>query len=242
MDKSAILAAAIVAALLLAGCTIYVPQTIIGSGKTVTLERDESGFNRVVIGSAFRAEITRSEGYSVSLTVDQNVVPYLDISAQGDTLRISIRPGLVLAGSTGPLEARIAMPALRALELSGATRATISGFESADPLDASVSGASRLEGDIEAGDVRLDISGASRVTLRGRGDDLRLEASGASQADLEQFVVTNGTVELSGASRATVNATGRLDVEASGASHLRYAGGPVLGSVKTSGASTIQPQ
>jgi hypothetical protein len=45
---------------------------------------------------------------------------------------------------------------------------------------------------------------------------------------------------VSGASQATVHSAGRLDVRASGASKLFYVGQPTLGSVDSSGASTIQ--
>jgi hypothetical protein len=44
----------------------------------------------------------------------------------------------------------------------------------------------------------------------------------------------------SGASTATVNASGTLDAEASGASHVRYLGSPTLGNVEVSGASSVE--
>jgi hypothetical protein len=50
----------------------------------------------------------------------------------------------------------------------------------------------------------------------------------------------NVDVEASGASRAEVNASGRLDAEASGASTVLYSGDPTLGRTNTSGASTIR--
>jgi len=95
---------------------------------------------------------------------------------------------------------------------------------------------------METGDVRLGASGASRITLSGKGRKMALEISGASQGNLQDFVVADAAVELSGASRATVNATGKLDADVSGASALRYTGNPTMGSVKSSGASTIQPK
>jgi Putative auto-transporter adhesin, head GIN domain len=245
MSKSGVLMAATLttaAALLLGGCTLYVPQAIVGSGTTVAVQKDLSGFSKIAAGSAFRVDVSQSDGYSVVINVDEKVVPYLDVSVQGDTLRISLRPGLAMAGATGPLEAKVTMPKLTGLNLGGATQTTVGGFKSGDPLDAEVSGASRLEGSIDTGDVRFQVSGASRVTLSGKGQKMTLEASGASQGNLEQFVVSEAKVELSGASRATVNVTGHLDVNVSGASNLRYTGSPTMGSVQSSGASTIQPK
>jgi hypothetical protein len=245
MSKSGVLMATTflaATAVVLGGCSIYVPQAIVGSGKTVEIQKDFSGFSKIAAGSAFRVDVSQSDGYSVVISVDEKVVPYLDVTVQGDTLRISLRPGLAIAGATGPLEAKVSMPKLTGLTLSGATQTTVAGFKSADPLDAEVSGASRLEGSIETGDVRFQVSGASRVTLSGKGQQMTLEASGASQGNLEQFAVSDAKVELSGASRATVNVTGNLDVNVSGASTLRYTGSPTMGTVQSTGASTIQPK
>jgi hypothetical protein len=227
---------------LIAGCTSFVPQTITGSGKSVTVQKDLTGFSKVSAGSAFRIDVSQSDSYSVVITVDEKVVPYLDVTVQGDTLRIYLRPGLAISGASGPMDAKVTMPKLTGLDLSGATHATVGGFKSSDRLDTDVSGASRLDGSVETGDVRFQLSGASRVTLSGKGQKMTLGASGASQANLEEFAVTEAKVELSGASRATVNVTGKLDVNVSGASNLRYTGNPALGSVQSSGASTIQPR
>jgi len=207
-----------------------------------TVQEDLSGFSKIDASSAFQVSITQSEDYSVVITVDEKVVPYLDVTVQGDTLRIAVRPGLTLGIGAFPLNAKVSMPRLTGLELSGATRTSITGFKSGENLDANVSGASQLTGDVEAGNVRFGISGASRMTLQGKGQSMNLDASGASQANLQDFQVGNADVQVSGASRATVNATGKLNVDASGASQVRYGGSPALGTVKSSGSSSIQPQ
>jgi len=242
MNTLGVLGMTVVVAVLLAGCTLSGPQSLVGSGNRVTVEKDLSGFSKIQASSAFQVGITQSEDYSVVITVDEKVEPYLDVTVQGDTLRIAVRPGLTLAGAAFPLNAKVSMPRLTGLDLSGASRATVSGFKSEDSLDAVLSGASGLDGQMETGDVRLGASGASRITLSGKGQKMALELSGASQGNLQDFLVTDAAVELSGASRATVNATGKLDADVSGASALRYMGNPTMGSVKSSGASTIQPK
>jgi hypothetical protein len=244
MSKSSVFGTATLAtlALMLAGCAIQGPQTLVGSGNRVTVEKDLSGFTKIDVSSAFQVAVTRSEDYSVIITVDQKIEPYLDVTVQGDTLRIAVRPGMTLGVGAFPLQAKVTMPRLTGLELSGASRATVGGVKSGDGLGAKISGASQLEGDIEAGDVRFDVSGASRVALSGVGRKMALEASGASQANLADFAVSEAAVEVSGASKATVNVSGKLDANVSGASTLRYVGDPTLGSVKSSGASSIRPQ
>lgn len=212
---------------------------VAASGKPVTVIEDYAGFTKVDVGSAFRAEINQSSEYGVEITIDENLRDYLDVRVEGDTLRIGLRPGLTFTSGSDQLSAMITMPALEALTLSGAARANVKGFESNDAFRAELSGASKLQGDLSAGDVQMEASGASNASLRGQGDALNLEASGASSVDLSQFMVNDADVRLSGASQAQVNMNGTLDADLGGASKLTYEGEVKLGQLETSGSSNI---
>ena len=109
-------------------------------------------------------------------------------------------------------------------------------------LNVDASGASRLSGDIEAADARFDVSGASRVTLTGSAEDVVIDASGGSTVDLANLPVTHAFVEARGASRVTVNPSVRLDVDASGGSHVTYLGSPTLGTIDSSSDSSVEPE
>jgi hypothetical protein len=216
-----------------------VGQTVTGSGKLVTLEQPNQGFSRVEFSHAFQADVTQGESYSIVITVDDNLERYLQVSQTGDTLKIGFQPGL-LSLRNATMRARLTMPELTGIVGSGATQIRIDGFESSKDLRVEVSGASTLRGEIDSGYLRADVSGASRLELAGRGQDGRINVSGASQANLANFRMQNVDVQASGASRAEVYASGRLDAEASGASTVLYSGDPTLGRTNTSGASTIR--
>ncbi len=211
-----------------------------GSGNVVVQEMDFAGFTSVEAANAFRVEITQAESFSVSVRVDDNLLDRVDVSKSDETLSIRLDPGLSLTGDV-TLEATITMPDLEGLELSGASVAVISGFRSSGQLDILLSGASRVEGDVEAGEVEIGASGASTAALEGSAASLTIDGSGASSFDLDGLTVDTAAVELNGASSATVNARERIDpVKLSGASHLRYVGEPSLGDVQTSGSSTLE--
>ena len=246
--------AVLVVAVLASGCLLGV---VTGSGNLIAKEMDFSDFTRVEVGSAFEVEIIQADSYHVSVTADDNLFDYITVAKEGDTLKIALKPSYSYGSLT--LRARVTMPNLYALDLSGATKGTVSGFDSSADLDLDlsgasslamsdmsaqdieleVSGASRVTGNIAAGDAEFDVSGASTVTLAGSANDIDIEASGASHVGLGDFPVNNAEVNLSGASRATVNVSGRLDVDLSGASHLSYIGEPTMGEISMSGSSTM---
>jgi hypothetical protein len=215
-------------------------QSTPASGDVVTQQFDLADFTAVQAANAFAVDIVQADSFSVTVRVDNDLLDRLDVSKDGDTLRLRLEPRDGVEGDV-TLEASITMPDLDSLELSGATRANVSGFSSTGPLSIELTGASRLDGDLEAGSVDMEASGASRVALEGSATDLSVRSSGASSLDLADFLVDTADIELSGASDATVNVRERIDgVDVSGASTLRYMGDPELSDVSSSGASTVE--
>lgn len=231
------------AALALLACSVAVPSLsgVTGSGDVVSLDQAVSDFDRVVISNAFHTTITQGDAYAVVIRIDDNLQEHLQVEQQGRTLSIGLDadPGFGFMNST--LEADITMPSLVGLEASGAVQVVLVGFVVDGDLALEASGASRIEGELEAGAVDLNLSGASSASLTGAAQSLAANASGASTADLGDFQAVDVSVVASGASTATVQASGTLDAEATGASHVTYFGDPTLRDVEVSGASTVEP-
>ena len=229
----AVLVAALLVSAIFTGCR----GTFFGSGNLETRQYVLSDFSRVEVGSAFDFEIIQSGSYSVSVTADDNAFEHIEVAKRGDTLKISMKTFPSIGSST--LEAVVTLPQLRGLVISGASDGYVTGFSSTENIEIGVSGASKVAGDITAGDAEFDVSGASTVRLEGSADDMDANVSGASSFKLGDFMVNDADVVFSGASSGTVNVTGRLDANLSGASKLEYIGEPTMGDINTSGASTL---
>ena len=215
--------------------------SLTGSGNVVAREEAIFDFDKVDISHSFVVDIKQGEAFSVIIRVDDNLVEQLQVEKFGSTLKIGLKPGISIVRNA-TLEAEVTMPKLTGLDLSGASNATISGFKSTKNLTVDLSGASSLRGDIGAGDISINLSGSSNANMTGSGGNLTLDASGSSDVDLSDFPVTDAKIDTSGASTVTVNASGRLDVEASGASDVYYLGEPSMGTIETSGASSVEPR
>ena len=242
MAKLVVVLSALLALSTLSGCMMSGGPQVVGSGRPATQEYDLSGFTKVDVGSAFEVEIAAADDYAVAVTVDDNLVEYLEVLVDGDTLRIGLKPRLGLGLRNMTLRARIAMPNIEGIDLSGATRGRVSGFGRSELIEVDVSGASQLRGELSANEMRIEASGASRVELIGATGPLEAKASGASELRLQDLSSDDTRVEVSGASTIIVNATGALTGEASGASTVRYKGTPASVNVESSGASTVRPQ
>ena len=207
-----------------------------------TKEFQIKDFAGIEIGGSFEVEIIRADSYSVSLSAEEGLFRNLDVSKDGSTLRIGHSRHIGWRAELTRPRARITMPVLKELMLSGATRVTVSGFSSSEAFKLSQSGASSLSGDITAGNAQFELSGASRARLTGTAKDVIINASGANHMDLGAFSVHNVSARLSGASRITVKMDGRLDARLSGVSHFNYTGNPTMGNIRTSGASRLSKE
>jgi hypothetical protein len=230
-------------AVLMIGCVPEDQQVVVsGSGAVVTQERALSGFDRVQAGQSFQVDIRQGEKFGVVVHIDEELVEYLEVTKRGDTLRISLRPDYSYQTGNATMQAEVTMPELTGLDLSGASRATVTGFESGKALGVELSGSSSLRGTIRAGDTTVDVSGSSQVTLDGSARDLTVRASGSSAVNLSDFPAADASVQSSGASEVRVSVNGRLQVNASGASQVSYHGDPTLTRVETSGSSSLSQE
>lgn len=230
-----------------------------------TKQFNVSGFNRIHVKFAMEIEILRADSFSVNVSGNETQVNNININQEGEKLTISYNINLmsIFAAPFSRMHARITLPDLRELSISGSARGVVKGFNSPnefalfvsgasrlDFADMSVgdmkwdlSGASRIDGEIKAaGDIDVRISGASRIDLKGSGRDIIVDATGASHMDLDDFTVRNAKFRLSGASHCTINLNGKLDAILDGASRVEYGGQPSLGEVRVTGASTLKPK
>jgi hypothetical protein len=247
----------VISGTLLAGCI----RVDIGddSGSAVTKEYDFTGFTGIEVGYAFKVDITPSDNYSITITINEKIADRLNVSKSGDILKIGFKDTFFNFHSRP--RAVITLPDLQYLDLSGAAEGNVKGFRSSHDFDLHLSGASSLDIDMETGGFEaeisggsrasgylktassnIELSGASRITLTGSGGDIKLDVSGASTADLQNYAVGNADIELSGAGQADMDISGRLNADLSGASRLEYGGKPTLGSIEISGGSSLKPR
>lgn len=208
------------------------------SGNDVAIEYDFADFTEVDLATAFDGTVTQNASYGIVIQIDENFVDYLNVKKSGNRLKIYLDSSHSYEDAT--LQADITLPDLEGLLLSGAARAEISGFDFNHDIDFRLSGASRASGTIKTGGLSANVSGASRLVIEGDGDGLDINASGASKVELGDFTSQDADLTVSGASHVTVNLSGTLDANISGASTLRYHGNPTMGKISTSGASTIK--
>jgi len=190
-----------------------------------------------------KVEVKQGEAFAVAVEADEEAIKDVKASVADGKLTAKLEPrwghiGLLFKGASSP-KLTVTMPELRYLELAAATRGEITGFSGAGYFQAILAGASSLSGDIVCKELKLEGGAASHFVLSGSAEKAEIELSAASNANLEKMALGDTRIKLGGASTLTVNMSGRLDADVSGASSLRWLGTPALGDVKITGASSF---
>lgn len=201
-----------------------------------------SGFDRLSLGSAFEINVTKGD-FSVKVEGRKEDLEDLEANVSSGKLRIGYKNSNSMQNNNRKrVIVTIAMPTLRAIDFSGATRSKIAGFNDLKTLDVELSGASKCDIDVKAEKVVLNISGATVLDLVGSADRMEGEISGATSMRAYDFPVKEVDLDVSGASTVKVNASKKIDLDVSGASNVRYKGGSNSVRSSTSGASSVRSE
>ena len=200
--------------------------------------------------------VTKSNSFSVVATVDDNVREHIEVNKSGDTLVIRVKSNRAFRSAT--LEAKVTMPDVSKIDLSGGSEVEVKGFDSTTPLRIKISGGSHMNGSINAGDIDLNLSGGSHfdlsgsadsleanlsggshVTISGSAENIVIKGSGGSHFNLEEYSVEDADINLSGGSHADVNVEGTINADLTGGSKVIYIGQPTMGNINVSWDSEI---
>lgn len=187
-----------------------------GSGNTTTEKRNVAGFDSVEVSGVFQVDIVAGKDFSVEVQADDNIVPLVTTEVSGSTLHIGLDKRV---NSRGDMIVRITAPNIREVESSGVSKITASGIKN----DA----------------FTIKSSGASKMTVAGETAKLSIDVSGAGKVDAEDLKAVDADVDASGACHVSLNVSGSLKTDASGASHITYTGDPKTVDNHQSGVGSV---
>jgi hypothetical protein len=215
--------------ILLSGCSLNpLRPDIDGSGTILTQEWEVSDFDRISLEGVGELIVTQGEEESLSVTTDDNIMPYIDVDVRQDTLVLgftSAARNRSISPSDG-IQYNVVVKDLSRLDLAGAGNLSIDGLET-DMLHLEVSGAGQLSIlDLAADELVVRLTGASSVIVSGevKGQDISLTGAGNYYAP--DLLTETTIIDITGIGNATVWATETLDVDISSIGTVLYYGSP----------------
>jgi Putative auto-transporter adhesin, head GIN domain len=221
--------------LALSACTL-----VVGNGNRTSEAQTVGAFSKIDVGSILNATVGPGSR-SVTVTTDQNLQQYVEVSVVGDTLRLRTTSDVSFSGGLGSLrsiDVAVTNDLLEAITASGsadviAAATPVTTF----PIDAS--GSSNVQvTSLSATNLQVTATGSSDVTVSGTATNGILIAKGSSDVDTKGVSLQTADLELSGSSDLRSSVSTTLTGNLSGDSSATVTGNPAS-SVNRTGDSDL---
>jgi hypothetical protein len=207
-----------------------------GSGKQISETRKTEEFRRIDVSGGFKVNLKQDSSNSLTINADDNLLKYIKTSVEGGRLRIYTKRNLC---NSGQITVNVGFRTLDELKGSGAIEFVSDGKVNTQDLHIELSGACKVNMELNADNVRTEGSGATEIMLKGQASSHNIELSGTGKVNALDFVVGSYNIHTSGASHCQINVLKELNVHTSGASEIQYRGNPSSVNNDKSGASSI---
>lgn len=172
---------------------------------------------------------------SVKAVGEQPLEGKMELEVEGGTLDIELK------GVKDPQRVRfyVTFINLNKLEASGATNIQSQGVIKSEKFQMEVSGASKVELQLQVNNLVSEISGAANVKLSGTCNHHNLEASGAAKLSAYELETSRANVEVTGAASTRLNVSEQVNGESSGVGKIMFKKEPKVRNIDQSGVSKI---
>ena len=195
------------------------PNAIHGSGNSKTESRAVGSFSKIDLAGSPDVEVAIGPDTSVAVTTDDNVLPVITPTVDGDTLRIDSKQSY--STSLG-VKVKITAPAIDGVMVTGSGDIHVTG--------------------LKAGNLHANVTGSGDVTLTGAADRLHAEITGSGDLRAGDLATNEVQVTVTGSGDATVRATQRLDANVTGSGDVHYYGNPPQVQKNVTGSGDISPR
>lgn len=211
--------------------------SIAGSGTAATEVRQTGEFRGIAQRGSIDVEV-RQGATAVSVTADDNLLPYLETVVEGGTLQVRWKSGTSLRGRVSA-KVSVATPKLQSLASSGSGDFRVEAFN-APALKVTLSGSGDVSFNaLATDDLAITISGSSDVRGNGRATRLSIGISGSGDVKLGEMKSDEVSVRIAGSGDAEVNAAKSLDVSIAGSGDVLYSGDAAL-KTRVAGSGTVR--
>ncbi len=187
-------------------------------------------FNEIDMTGAFEVVIRKGETFSVMLEGDDEQKRKYSLDVSGETLEIDYKNHRKKFWNQTfkkdeLVEFTITLPSLRKLNITGAGKVKISGFDE-EEMEIKLIGAMVGDANISVDKLYFDSTGPVVFELEGEGDFMEATVTGPSQFKASNYPVNHGIIETRGLGQARVNVKEVLEIDDDFTSKIRYEGNP----------------
>jgi hypothetical protein len=223
--------------LLFAGsCYFDYFETVAGNGKVVKEQRSVPDFNELKVATGIDVIITQSDKVEVMVEADENLMDWIKTEVVNNELKIYTEKSI---RSAKEKKVYVNFRKLNEIHITSAGDVSSENTLVTDELNIEMSSAGNLTLAVEADKVDIDISSAGSARLSGKTNNFNADLSSAGDLNAYNLEAKVGDISVSSIGNAKVFITEEASFRCSSAGDIDYKGEPILKSIRTSSAGSV---
>jgi len=197
-------------------------------------EKTIEPFSSLSTSGAVNVKYRNSDTNMVILKGTKEDFEKIEFYTKENTLFISSKGNI-----QDPLTVYVSGNKLNEVYASGASSVRSSETINASHFHVNASGASNVHLSVKSGTVKVEAAGASDINLKGNTSNLNAIVTGAANLKAYDLIADSCDINASGASTARIFVQQKININAAGASNVKFKGDPKTVSAEGSSASKI---
>lgn len=211
-----------------------------GNGTMTTKNITTASYDEIRVSGFFDVELVDGEEGKITLKAEENLVDYIQIEVEHNTLKLSIEKGVHLAPSHGK-KVLITVPfhSLTAVSLSGSGDITTKNPIKTNEFKSTLSGSGDVRLEINAKEITSDVTGSGDMTLKGKSDVFKCSVTGSGDMNAKDLQSATVSAKVTGSGDCKVYCTDSLEARVVGSGDIEYYGNPKKKDTKVAGSGDI---
>jgi hypothetical protein len=216
-------------------------KTIKGDGNLKKETRIVSNFTSVSSHGSIDVQISYGNSNSINVEADENLLPYLETTVEGDKLIIKPKKNVNLK-SKSRIVVYVSMTTINSLEQSGSGNINGNGaYINEGKIEIKVSGSGNVNLGFDSfNNMDLFISGSGNIDMTGNSaNNISASISGSGNIDCSKVSCINVDAKISGSGNVSVNVKKSINAKISGSGNVFYKGDATNISTKIAGSGKV---
>lgn len=219
--------------------SLLLTLTVFGQSKSFS----PGAFDMVAINYGIEAVIKKGNEHAVTIEADQTVLDVVEVTVEGDQLKISFDQKdwnrLSKSSLRKGIQVMITTPALSGVLANGGSDVVSEDTWKGESFTATSNGGADLTLIVEVETIKVIANGGADIYISGSARKAKMVANGGADIEAKDFMTEVAEVTANGAGDISLNVSKSLKARANGGSDIEYYGNASKVDVRSTGGSDI---
>ncbi|MBT3317747.1 DUF2807 domain-containing protein [bacterium] len=206
-----------------------------GSGDIITVDRDVSMFDSVVLKGSPDVFIDIGPYLIITITADDNIVDLIKTESKNGTLVIEIEKSIRTKKAP---RIDITIPTLISAKVNGSGDIFIHNFD-AETMTLNVNGSGDIKAEGNCKTLEASLNGSGDISCNGTSETVDASVNGSGDLKLKQFTARYVTAKVNGSGDISIYASESFEGFVSGSGDIKCYGNPEFRKSKVKGSGDI---